>query len=43
MAAEFAAVAAVAWVGWQYPYPFAAATGAMTDKDDVDLGKPVWR
>jgi len=20
-----------------------AATGAMTDKDDVDLGKPVWR
>ena len=20
-----------------------AATGAVTDKDDVDLGKPVWR
>ena len=29
MAAEFVAVAAVAWVGWQYPYAFAAATGVI--------------
>lgn len=29
MAAELAAVAGVAWVGWRYPYAFAAATGVF--------------
>lgn len=29
MAGELAAVAAIAWLGWQYPYPFAAGTAVV--------------
>ncbi len=29
MAAELAAVAGVAWIGWQYPYAFAAGTAVL--------------